>query len=69
MKYGKRLKILINNIKEVFSLEFLDKFSKKTKFIRRRGELTPETFLAFNTFLNEDMCSKSLSALCARFAS
>ena len=65
----KRLKILINNIKEVFSLEFLDKLSKKTKFIRRRSKITAETFLAFNTFLSEDMCSKSLSALCARFAS
>jgi len=64
----KRLKILINNIKEVFSLEFLDKISKKTKFTRRRGKLTPETFLAFNTFLSEDMCSKSLSTLSARFA-
>ena len=64
----KRLKILINNIKEVFSLELLDKLSKKTKFIRRRSKITAETFLAFNSFLSEDMCSKSLSTLSARFA-
>jgi hypothetical protein len=64
----KILKILINNIKEVFSLELLDKLSKKTKFIRRRSKITAGIFLAFNTFLSEDMCSKSLSTLSARFA-
>lgn len=64
----KRLKILINNIKEVFSLKLLDKLSKKTKFVRRRSKITAETFLAFNTFLSEDICSKSLSTLSARLA-
>jgi hypothetical protein len=32
----KRLKIPTNNVKEVFSLELLNKLSKNTKFIRRR---------------------------------
>ena len=40
----KRLKILINNIKEVFSFELLDKLKKKTKFIRRRSKITAEIF-------------------------
>jgi hypothetical protein len=35
----KRLKILINNIKEVFSFELLDKFSKKTKFLEEEVKL------------------------------
>lgn len=64
----KRLKILINNLKEVFSLHLLEKLSKKTKFIRRKSKITAETFLAFNTFLSEDMCSKSLSILSSRLA-
>ena len=36
----KRLKILINNIKEIFSIEFLDRPSKKIGFIKRKSKIT-----------------------------
>lgn len=64
----KRLKILINNVKEIFSIQFLDKLSKKTGFVKRKSKLNAETFLAFNTFLSDDLCDKSLSTLCGRLA-
>jgi hypothetical protein len=64
----KRLKILINNIQELFSIEFLNRLGKKTGFIRRRSKITAETFLSFNTFSSSDMCDKSLSTLCGRLA-
>jgi hypothetical protein len=64
----KRLKILINNVKEIFSIEFLNRLSKKTGFVKRKSKLNAETFLAFNTFSSDDLCDKSLSTLCARLA-
>jgi len=65
----KRLKKIIEHTKSVFSIEFLEKLSKKTNFIKRKDKITAETFLAFNTFSSEDMCDKSLATLCGRFAS
>ena len=64
----KRLKILINNVKEIFSIEFLNTLSKKTGFVKRKSKLNAETFLAFNTFSSDDLCDKSLSTLCGRLA-
>ena len=64
----KRLKHLINNVKEIFSTEFLDRLSKDTGFIKRKSKINAQTFLAFNTFLSNDMCDKSLSTLCGRLA-
>ncbi len=64
----KRLKILINNVKEIFSIEFLNRLSKKTGFVKRKSKLNAETFLAFNTFSSDDLCDKSLSTLCGRLA-
>ena len=48
IKMYKRLKILINNIKELFSIEFLDKLSKKTGFVKRKSKLNAEIFLALS---------------------
>lgn len=62
----KRLKALIQNIKEIFSNEFINKIARKTQFIKRQGKITPENFLTFNTFLGEDICSKSLNLLSTR---
>lgn len=64
----KRLKLLIKNIKEIFSIQFLDRLSKKSGFVKRKSKLNAEIFLAFNTFLSSDMCDKSLSTLCGRLA-
>lgn len=62
----KRLKALIQNIKEIFSNKFINKIARKTRFFKRQGKITPEIFLIFNTFLGEDICSKSLNLLSAR---
>jgi len=51
-----RLKILINNVKEIFSIEFLDRLSKRTGFVKRKSKLNAETFLAFNTFSSDYLC-------------
>jgi len=64
----KRLKILINNIKEIFSIEFLEKLSRKTGFVKRKSKIDAQTFLSLNTFSSYDMCDKSLSTLCGRLA-
>ena len=64
----KRLKILINNIKEIFSIEFLEKLSRKTGFVKRKSKIDAQIFLALNTFSSYDMCDKSLSTLCGRLA-
>ena len=43
--------------------EFIERLSKKVGFIKRKGNLCAEDFLAFNIFLGEDMCETSLSTL------
>lgn len=63
----KNLKHLIKVSKELFSLDYIDKLSKKLGFIKRKGKLSADNFMAFNIFSSEDMCTKSLSTLCARF--
>ncbi|MEG2291683.1 MAG: hypothetical protein RSC24_17065 [Clostridium sp.] len=61
------LKHLIKVSKELFSLDFIDNLSKKSGFIKRQGKLSADKFMAFNIFSSEDMCTKSLYTLCARF--
>ena len=63
-----KLKTLVRNTKEIFSDEDIDKIARKTKFIKRIGKIDASTFLAFNTLLSDDMCSKSLVTLCGRLA-
>lgn len=64
-----KLKKSVKTIKEIFSLDYIEKVSKKTKFFQRKGKLSPEDFLAFNIFSSHDMCEKSLSTLCSRLDS
>ncbi|MPQ45058.1 IS4 family transposase, partial [Clostridium tarantellae] len=64
-----KLKHLIKISKELFSLDYIDKLSKNTGFIKRKGKLSADAFMAFNIFSSEDMCFKSLSTLCTRFES
>lgn len=64
-----KLKKSVKTIKEIFSSEYIEKTSKKTKFVQRKGKLSPEDFLAFNIFSSQDMCEKSLSNLCSRLDS
>ena len=62
-----KLKHLIRISKELFSLDYIDKLSKNSGFTKRKGKLSAKDLLAFNIFSSEDMCTKSLSTLCARF--
>lgn len=57
----KRLKHLIQKSKELFSLDFIEKLSKKSKFIKRKGKITADKFMAFTVFSGEDLC---ISATC-----
>lgn len=65
----KRLREIIKGTKQLFSLEFLDKLARQTGFISRKGKIDAATFLSFNSFLGEDICENSLSALSAKLAS
>lgn len=65
----KRLKQLIKIIKEIFTLEYINKLSRKTKFVQRKSTITAKDFLAFNFFSSHDMCDKLLSTLCSRLES
>ena len=60
------LKHLIKKSKELFSLDFIDNLSKKSGFIKRKGKMSAEKFMAFSIFSSDDLCIKSLSSLCAR---
>lgn len=65
----KRLKQLIKAIKEVFTSEYIDKVSRKTKFVQRKSTITAYDFLDFNIFSGHDICDNSLSTLCSRLES
>ena len=61
-----KLKHLIRTSKELFSLGYINKLSKNSGFIKRKGKISAEKFMAFSIFSSEDLCIKSLSSLCAR---
>ncbi|MPQ45052.1 hypothetical protein [Clostridium tarantellae] len=61
-----KLKHFIEKYKELFSSDFIDNFSKKSKFTKRKGKISADKFMAFSIFFDEDLCIKSLSSLCAR---
>ncbi|MBU3109298.1 hypothetical protein [Clostridium gasigenes] len=43
--------------------------AEKHLFVRRKGNLSAKSFLNLCTFLGEDLCSASLSNLCAKLES
>lgn len=63
---SKRIRELIQKLKELFLKEIIEKMGKKTKFIQRRGKLTPEAFASLCIFNNNDLCTSSLSELCCK---
>ncbi|MGL4848339.1 MAG: IS4 family transposase [Clostridium sp.] len=64
----KRLKKLIKNTNELFTDENINQLARKTGFVKRNSKLDAESFLAFNIFKSNDLCSKSLNTLCGRLA-
>lgn len=65
----KRLRKIIRDTTQVFSHELLNKIARETGFIIRKGKIDATTFLSFNSFLSDDICEKSLTALSARLSS
>lgn len=65
----KRLKLIIKNTKEIFSVDFLESIARETEFIQRKGKITAENFLSFNTFSSNDLCEASLTTLVTRLNS
>lgn len=63
-----RLKIeeILRNLEKVYNLNMIEKIAKKHQFIRRKGKVSAKCFLNLCTFLGEDLCSTSLSNLCAK---
>lgn len=62
----KRLNEIIRNIKRLFSCKLLDELGRESGFIKRKSKIDAATFLAFNSFLGEDMCEKSLATLSSK---
>lgn len=65
----KRLRKIIRDTTQLFSHELVDRIARDTGFITRKGKIDAGTFLSFNSFLNEDICEKSLATLSARLLS
>ena len=63
-----RIKIeeILRNLEKVYNLNKIEKIAKKHQFIRRKCKVSAKSFLNLCTFLGEDLCSTSLSNLCAR---
>ncbi|MPQ44526.1 hypothetical protein [Clostridium tarantellae] len=55
-----KLKYLIEKSKELFSSDFIDNLSKKSKFTKRKGKISAEKFMAFSIFSGEDLCRGSI---------
>ena len=62
----KKIERLILNLLKLYNLNKIERISEKYLFIRRKGKLSAKSFLNLCTFLGEDLCSASLSSLCAK---
>ena len=62
----KKIELLISNLLNLYNPNKIEKMSAKYLFTRRKGKLTAKSFLNLCTFLGEDLCSASLSSLCAK---
>ncbi|HEY8892546.1 MAG TPA: IS4 family transposase, partial [Clostridium sp.] len=50
----------------MYNLNKIEKMAEKNLFIRRKGKVSAKNFLNLCTFIGEDLCSSSLSDLCAK---
>jgi len=64
-----KIKLLIQNLENAYNLSKIQKLAKKYRFIKRAGKVSAKSFLNLCTFLGEDLCSSSLSDLCAKLES
>ena len=65
----KRIQALIDNLKELFLLEKINKLAYESGFIKRKGKLSAEDFASLCIFKGEDLCETDLSSLCSRIHS
>ncbi len=56
-----KLKHLVKGLKDVFSVDEINKIAKESKFLQRKSSIKPEDFLIFNTLHGEDICKTPLS--------
>jgi len=66
-----RIKIegILKKLQMVYNLDKIEEIARKYQFIRRKGKISAKCFLNLCTFLGEDLCSTSLSNLCAKLES
>lgn len=67
-KMNKRIRKLIEKLKELFLSEVIEKIARKTKFVQRKSKLTAEKFISLCVFNGEDLCKETLSNLSTRLS-
>lgn len=65
----KKIERIILNLEKLYNFNTIEKMAEKYLFIRRNGKVSAKNFLNLCTFLGEDLCSTSLSNLCAKLES
>jgi len=65
----RKIERIVLNLEKLYNLNRLEKISKKYLFVKRNGKVSAKSFLNLCTFLGEDLCSSSLSNLCAKLES
>ena len=63
----KKLKYLVKNLKNVFSLSQINEIAKTSKFVQRQSGITAKDFLIFNAFYGDNICGISLSQLASKY--
>lgn len=63
----KKLKYLIENLKNVLNINEINTIAKKSKFVQRQSNINAKDFILFNTFYGEEVCKVSLSQLASKY--
>ncbi|HEY5587327.1 MAG TPA: IS4 family transposase [Candidatus Paceibacterota bacterium] len=66
---NKGLKKLLKILKELYSIDVINKIALNTKFVKRESKITPEIFLSLCLFSGEDLCRSTLLQLSTRIGS
>ena len=60
---NKGLKKLLKILKELYSIDVINKIASNTNFVKRESKITPEIFLSLCLFSGEDLCRSTLLQL------
>ena len=66
---NKGLKKLLKILKELYSIDVINKIASNTNFVKRESKITPEIFLSLCLFSGEDLCRSTLLQLSTRIGS